>query len=83
LRALLVLLVVLCVLLFVAGLIAPPASRRLQRRFERLMRRGETKGSDNAGRLGNTLDRTIGWGRRAGAHSADAGRRARRKVSKR
>ena len=79
-RILLVLLVVACVVLFFAGLIVPRRSKRLQRRWDRLIRRGERKGDRNAGKVGDATEASLRWTRKAGDKSAEAGRAARDKL---
>ena len=68
--------------LFVAGLFAPRKSRKLQRRFARLLRRGERKSSNKAGKLGDATQKTAKAMRRAGDKSAEAGRGLRSKIKR-
>ena len=72
----LVLLVVLVVfvVLFVVGVLAPRFSRRMQGGFSGLIRRGERKSDENAGKLGDATNSTLGGVRRAADSSAEAGR---------
>jgi hypothetical protein len=79
-RILLVLVVLFCVVLFVAGVLAPRRSRRLQRWYDRVLRRGERKGDRNAGKLGDLTERGLRGSRRAGDASADAGRKLGKKL---
>jgi hypothetical protein len=78
-RVVLVLLVLFCIVLFVAGLVAPGRSRRLQRGYDRLLRRGERKGDRKAGKLGDITEGGLKGARRAGDASAKAGRKIRRR----
>ena len=70
----------LCVVLFVAGFIAPRRSRRLQARIDRLLRRGESAGNRNAGKVGDAQAKSLEVIRRAGDKSARAGRSARERA---
>jgi hypothetical protein len=70
----------LCVVLFLAGLIAPRRSRRLQERIDRLLRRGEDKANRNAGKVGDAQAKSLNVVRRAGDKSADAGRSLRKQA---
>jgi hypothetical protein len=79
-RILLLLVVLFCIVLFFAGLIAPRRSRRLQRWYDRVLRRGERKGDESAGKLGDLTEQSLKAGRRAGDKSAEAGRTLRRKL---
>ena len=65
---------------FVIGFAAPAASRRLQARRNRILRRGEHKADRNAGIAGDAAQGTLKWTRRAGDRSAEAGRKARHRV---
>jgi hypothetical protein len=51
------------IFLFLAALIAPRKSRRLQRWVKRPMRRGERKGNRHAGRIGDWTAKSLAWGR--------------------
>ena len=73
-KLLLLLVLVFFVMLFVAGVVAPHASRRLQDRFGRLMRRGEHKTEDSGGRVGEATNSALGAVRRGADTSAEAGR---------
>jgi hypothetical protein len=52
------------IVLFMAALIAPRKSRRLQRWTKRHLRRGERKGRRSAGFLGDWTAGSLSWGRR-------------------
>jgi len=79
-RILLVLVVLFCVVLFVAGAVTPRRSRRLQRWYDRLLRRGERKGDRSAGKLGDLTEGALKRSRRAGDASAGSGRKLRKAV---
>ena len=79
-RILLVLVVLFCIVLFFAGLIAPRRSKRLQAWYDRVLRRGERKGDENAGKLGDLTEKSLKASRRAGDKSARAGRKLRNKL---
>jgi hypothetical protein len=79
-RLLLVLGLLLCVVLFLAGLIAPRRSRQLQRRVDRLLRKGERRSGGSHGRVGHWTKRSLKVTRRATDKSADAGRTVRGKL---
>jgi hypothetical protein len=76
----LLLVVVFCIVLFFAGLIAPRRSKRLQRWYDRMLRRGERKGGENAGKLGDVTEKSLRASRRAGDRSAEAGRKLHQKL---
>jgi hypothetical protein len=77
---LLLILVVGCIVLFFAGLISPLRSKRLQAWYDRLLRRGERKSGESAGRLGDVTEKSLRGSRRAGDRSAEAGRKLRGKL---
>jgi hypothetical protein len=79
-RILLALVLVACVVLFFTGLVAPERSRKLQRKFIGLMLRGEHRGEDKAGKLGDATAKSFEVSRRMGNASARAGRRIHRRV---
>jgi hypothetical protein len=76
----LVLVVVFCVVLFFAGLIAPRRSKRLQAWYDRVLRRGERKSAENAGKVGDLTGKGLRRGRRAGDRSAETGRKLHQKL---
>jgi uncharacterized membrane protein len=79
---LLVVALVLSVVLFLAGLIAPRRSRRLQARVDRLARRGERKaGGSDAGRTRDLTRKSLKKVRKGSDKSAQAGRDVRKKIS--
>jgi hypothetical protein len=69
-----VLLVVVCIILFVAGVLSPRRSRRLQERVDELSLKGEDRGARHAGRLGDATQKTLGKMRGAADASAAKGR---------
>ena len=79
-KFLLLLVLVVFVVLFVAGVLVPRASRRMQGGFGRLMRRGEDKADDSAGKVGDATNSTLGAVRRGADTSAEAGRNVRDKL---
>lgn len=64
----------LCVVLFFAGLLFPRRSRKLQEKVGKYLRRGERKGDERAGKLGDATNTALKKTRKATEHSADAGR---------
>ena len=80
-RILLVLVALFCVVIFVVGVVAPRRSRRLQRWYDRLLRRGERKGDRSGGKFGDLTEKSIRGARRAGDASAKAGRKVHDKLS--
>ena len=79
-KLLLLLVLVVFVVLFVAGVLVPRASRRMQGGFGRLVRRGEEKTDDSGGRVGDATNSTLGAVRRGADTSAEAGRDVRDKL---
>ena len=79
-KFLLLLVLVVFVVLFVAGVLVPRASRRMQGGFSRLVQRGEQKTEDNAGKMGDATNSTLGAVRRGADTSASAGRDVRDKL---
>ncbi len=79
-RIVLLLCVVMVIVLFLAAFVAPRRSRRLQRWFSRVMRRGQGKGDRNAGRIGDATETTLDGVRRLGEASGDKGRELREKL---
>ena len=76
-KLLLLLVLVIFVLLFVAGILVPRASRRMHGGFGRLVRRGEEKTEESAGKVGDATNSTLGAVRRGADSSAEAGREVR------
>jgi hypothetical protein len=74
-RVLLLLVVLFCIVLFVAAVVAPRRSQRLQGWYDRLLRRGERKGDRNAGKLGDLTEAGLKGARRMGDASAETGRK--------
>jgi hypothetical protein len=70
----------MCIALFIAGLVAPRRSRRLQGRVNRTLRRGERKADRSASRVGNWTRDSLETARHAGDKSARAGRKSRDKL---
>jgi hypothetical protein len=79
-KLLLLLVLVVFVVLFVAGVLVPRASRRMQGGFGRLVRRGEEKTDHSAGKVGDAASSTFGGMRRGTDTSAEAGRNVRDKL---
>jgi hypothetical protein len=50
------------IVLFLAALIAPRRSKRLQRWIKQRMQKGERKANRNAGRLGDWTAKSLDWG---------------------
>jgi hypothetical protein len=72
--------ILLVVFLFVAGVLLPRRSRRLQRWMDNRLRRGERKGARSGGRVGDWAARALQLLRRYGDRTVEAGRRVRRKA---
>jgi hypothetical protein len=73
-RILLVLIVVVCIVLFFAGVFAPERSKRMQRWVADKLRKGERKGDENAGKLGDMTTAMLEKSRQATDNSAESGR---------
>jgi hypothetical protein len=71
---LIVLLAVVCVVLFIAGVISPRRSRRMQEGVDRLSRWGEDKGDRRAGRFGDVSRKSLKKMRGGADASARKGR---------
>ena len=78
-KALILAIVVLvaCILLFLAGVIAPKRSRKIQKSVDRFARKGEEKANHNAGKLGDATQAMLKKSREAADASARTGRRLR------
>jgi FtsZ-interacting cell division protein ZipA len=70
-------LAIVCVVLFVAGVIAPRQSRRMQKGVTNVARKAERKSDRSAGRLGDATEEGIKKMRHAAEASARSGRRVR------
>ena len=81
-RLLLPLIVVAAIVLFFAGLIVPRRSKRLEAWIDRRLERGEEKGADSAGRLGDWTAKTLRLSRRASDRILESGRGVRAKLSR-
>ena len=68
------------VVLFVAGMVSPRGSRRMQDGWSRLFRRGEHTSDERAGAVGDATNTTLEKVRRGGEASARAGRSVRGKA---
>ena len=73
-RILLVLIVLVCVVLFLAGVFAPERSKKMQGWVAKKLRKGERKGDENAGKLGDLTNTTLEKSRQASDKSAEGGR---------
>ena len=65
---------VVCVVLFIAGVISPRRSRKMQRGVDHLVEKGEERAGDNAGRLGDATEASLRKMRGASDASAQKGR---------
>ncbi len=74
--------VVLCVVLFITGAISPDRSRRWQGVTGRWLRKGESKGDESAGRVGDMTRDAFAMTRRASEASADRGRKLHSKLAR-
>jgi hypothetical protein len=68
------------IFLFLAALIAPRKSKRLQRWVKRHMRKGERKGRRNVGFLGDWTAKSLDWGQRWVDKVMRGGRKTRDKL---
>ncbi|SRR6266511_80759 len=73
-RVLLVLIVVVCIVLFFAGVFAPERSKKMQAWVAKKLRKGERKGDENAGRMGDVTNTMLAKSRQATDKSAEGGR---------
>lgn len=71
---LIILFAIVCVVLFLAGVVAPRRSRRMQHKIDELSLKAEQKGDDNAGRVGDAATRSLEKMRGAADASAEKGR---------
>lgn len=69
-----VILLVVCIVLFLAGVISPSRSKKMQASVDDLSKKGERKGDENAGRLGDLTSAALEKSRDAADASALAGR---------
>lgn len=74
-------LLLVCVVLFVAGVIAPRRSKRMQGAVDDLAKKGEAKGETKAGRLGDATSTALEKARSAADASTRGGRRVNEKLS--
>jgi len=72
--------VAFCVLLFVVALLAPRASRYLQRGGDKPLAAGQRAGAQAPGPLGRLLQKPFSSSRKAVGKSGSAGRRTRWKL---
>ena len=79
-RVLLLLIVLVCVVLFVAGIVAPERSKRMQSWVGGKLRRGERGADENAGKLGDMTNTMLEKSRQATDKSATGGRKVREKA---
>jgi hypothetical protein len=75
------LLLVVMVVLFLTGLIAPRASKRVERWMDRRLDKVEAKGDRRAGFVGDWTAKLLAWGQRLLDAAVTAGRGLRGKVS--
>ena len=73
-RILLVLIVFVCIVLFLAGVLAPERSKKMQAWVARKLRRGERRGDEEAGKLGDATNTMLEKSRQATDKSAEGGR---------
>ena len=73
---------ILCLTLFFEGLAGKRRGREAERNMELTFRKYERKSGENGGRMGDWTRRFLGWVRRLGKKSADAGRTLRTKVTR-
>jgi hypothetical protein len=72
--------IILCVLVFVVALIAPRASRKLERGGDRPLGAGQRAAGHAPGAFGRFLQKPFGKSRKALHKSGSAGRRSRFKL---
>ncbi len=65
------------IFLFLAGLIAPRRSKRLERWIDKRMREGRREGNRRAGRLGDWMARSLWYGQQLADGALRWGRRLR------
>jgi hypothetical protein len=73
--------VLLVVVLFFAGLFAPERSKKLERRVAGLLRKGERKAEDSAGKVGDATKASLKNLRKASRKSAETGRAVNEKAA--
>lgn len=78
---LLLFLLIVCVVLFVAGVISPRRSKRLQSAVDKLSKKGEDKSDRSAGRVGDATHNALEKARSAADASARSGRRVHDKIT--
>ncbi len=69
-----------CAVLFVAGMISPRRSRRLQDRNDQVVGKVEREGREKAGRLGDFTSKALRKSRHAADQSAVKGRQIHREI---
>lgn len=78
---LLLFLLIVCIVLFVAGVISPRGSKRLQSAVDKLSKKGEGKSDRSAGRVGDAAQTALEKARSAADASARSGRRVHDKIT--
>lgn len=78
---LVVILLVVCIVLFIAGVVAPRRSKKMQAGVDKLSKKGEGKGDSNAGKLGDLTSAALEKSRAAADASARAGRAVNEKIT--
>jgi hypothetical protein len=73
-RILLVLIMLVCIVLFFAGVFAPERSKKMQAWVAKKLRKGERKGDEEGGKLGDATNTMLEKSRQATDKSAEGGR---------
>ena len=78
---LVVVLLAVCLLLFIAGVVSPNRSKKMQAGVDKLSKKGEGKGDRSAGKLGDATSAALEKSREAADASARAGRAVNDKIT--
>ena len=73
---------VICVALFLTGVVSPRRSRNMQRATDELAAKGESKGKQKGGKMGDVVRHALVKSRHAADRSASKGREINRRVGK-
>jgi hypothetical protein len=71
---LLLVIVLVCIVLFLAGVFAPERSKKMQAWVAKKLRKGERKGDEEGGKLGDMTNTMLEKSRKATNKSAEGGR---------
>lgn len=73
---------VVCVVVFIAGVVSPSRSRRMQQKTDGVTAKGEVKGDQKAGKLGDLARKAFRKSRHAVDLSAEKGREVHHRVKR-